>query len=279
MPAAPAPDVPPAATLRWWPLAAICLAVAALGACGLPSPTQALRHGAPLRAAESAVARAVALRTTTTTTTPPALGPLTSPPLPPPAPGFRPGVVTAIGDSVMLDAEPDLQHDVPGIEINAAVSRQWTDGEAVLSQLKSVGFVGAVVVVALGTNGPITAADFDQMMAIVAGASRIVIVTVHVDQPWQNPVNEVLEAGVKRYPRAVLADWASLAATNPEWFGSDGTHLPIGGPALKLLRPSLLPRCEFPWLKQKRPSPDPHEAPIIQSQTQVRRETLGSPHS
>jgi hypothetical protein len=181
------------------------------------------------------MARAAALTTTTATTTPPALGPLTSPPLPAPGPGFRPGVVTAIGDSVMLDAEGDLQHDIPGIEVNAAVSRQWTDGEAVLIQLKSVGFLGAVVVVALGTNGPITAADFDQMMTVLDGASRIVIVTVHVDQPWQDPVNDVLETGVKSYPRAVLADWAGLAATNPQWFGSDGTHLPIGGPGAEAL--------------------------------------------
>jgi hypothetical protein len=188
-----------------------------------------------LRAAEHAVVRAAALTTTTSTTTPPALGPLTAPPLPAPGPGFRPGVVTAIGDSVMLDDEGDLQHDVPSIEINASVSRQWTDGEAVHSQLKSVGFLGAVLVVALGTNGPITAADFDQMMAIVNGASRVVFVTVHVDQPWQDPVNDVLKSGVKRYPRTVLADWAALAATNPQWFGSDGTHLPIGGTGAQAL--------------------------------------------
>jgi hypothetical protein len=216
-------------------MAAICLAVVALGACGLPSPTRALRQGPPLRAAEHAVARAAALTTTTTTTTPAALGPITSPPLPAPGPGFRPGVVTAIGDSVMLDAEGDLQHDIPGVQINAAVSRQWSDGEAVLSQLKSVGFLGAVVVVALGTNGPITAADFDQMMTILDGASRVVFVTVHVDQPWQDPVNDVLEAGVKSYPRVLLADWATLAAANPQWFGSDGTHLPIGGPGAEAL--------------------------------------------
>jgi hypothetical protein len=222
-------------TLRRWPLVAICLAIVALGACGLPSPTQGLRHGAPLRAAEHAVARAAALTTTTSTTTPPALGPLSSPPLPAPGPGFRPGVVTAIGDSVMLDAEGDLQHDIPGIQINAAVSRQWTDGEAVLSQLKSVGFLGAVVVIALGTNGPITVADFDQMMGILDGASRVVFVTVHVDQPWQDPVNDVLETGVKSFPHAVLADWAALAATNPLWFGSDGTHLPIGGTGAQTL--------------------------------------------
>jgi hypothetical protein len=91
------------------------------------------------------------------------------------------------------------------------------------------------VVVALGTNGPITATDFDTMMSDLAGVTRVVFVTVHVDQPWQDPVNAVLEAGVARYPNAVLADWAGLAAAHPEWFYSDGTHLPIGGPGAQAL--------------------------------------------
>jgi len=93
----------------------------------------------------------------------------------------------------------------------------------------------AAVVVALGTNGPITAADFDAMMSILPGASRVVFVTVHVDKPWQNQVNGVLSSGVARYPKAVLADWESLAAQHPEWFYSDGTHLPIGGPGAQAL--------------------------------------------
>jgi hypothetical protein len=143
--------------------------------------------------------------------------------------------VTAIGDSVMLDAEGDIQQAIPGIQINAAASRQWSTGEMVLSQLKAVGFLGAVVVIALGTNGPITATDFGQMMAILDGASRVVFVTVHVDQPWQDPVNAVLEAGVASHPRTVLADWAGLASTNPQWFGSDGTHLPVDGTGAQAL--------------------------------------------
>jgi len=91
------------------------------------------------------------------------------------------------------------------------------------------------VVIGLGTNGPITNADFDQMMSILTGASRVVCVTVHVDKPRQDSVNEVLTVGVNSYPRTVLADWAGLASGNPEWFGSDGTHLPIGGTGAQAL--------------------------------------------
>ncbi len=144
-------------------------------------------------------------------------------------------LVTAVGDSVMIDATTSLQRDVPGISVNAAVSRQWAQGETVVEQLKVAGQLGAIVVVDLGTNGPITAADFNTMMSLLGGSSRVVFVTVHVDRPWQNSVNSVLEAGVSRYPNTVIADWASLAAAHPEWFSSDGTHLLTGGPGAQAL--------------------------------------------
>jgi hypothetical protein len=147
----------------------------------------------------------------------------------PPGPGFNAGQVTAVGDSVMLDYQDPLKTAIPGINVDAAVSRQWSDGESILQTLKSDGQLGADVIVGLGTNGPITDADFDSMMAILGGASRVVFVNVHVDRPWQDPNNAVLASGATRYPNVVVADWATLAAQNPGWFGADGTHLAIDG--------------------------------------------------
>jgi hypothetical protein len=161
--------------------------------------------------------------TTTTTTTRPA------------GPGFNAGHATAVGDSVMLDYQDPLQAAIPGIDVDAAVSRQWSDGEFILQTLKSDGQLGADVVVALGTNGPITDSDFDDMMSILGGASRVVFVNVHVDRPWQDPNNAVLANGAARYPNVVIADWATLAAQNPQWFGPDGTHLAIDGPGADAL--------------------------------------------
>jgi hypothetical protein len=145
------------------------------------------------------------------------------------------GHVTAVGDSVMLDYQTSLETDIPGIDVEAAVSRQWGAGEELLTQLKTEGRLGAEVIVALGTNGPITSTDFSDMMAVLQGASRIVFVNVHVDRPWQDPNNAVLAQGAASYPRVLIADWATLAANNPEWFGSDGTHLAIDGSGAQAL--------------------------------------------
>src|SRR5208337_3608736 len=96
---------------------------------------------------------------------------------------------------------------------------------------KSEDRLGAIVVIDLGTNGPVSAQQFAAMMSVLAGASRVVFVTVHLppNYSWVNSVNVTLAQGVQRYPRARLADFNKLADANPQWFYSDGVHMPIGG--------------------------------------------------
>ena len=151
--------------------------------------------------------------------------------LPAPGNGFVAGHITAIGDSVMLDAQPALEADIKGIDVEAAVSRQWDTGIALAQQLKSEGRLGAIVVIDLGTNGPVSLQQFADLMSVLSGASRVVFVTVHLPSSysWATSVNATLEQGVARYPRARLADFNKLANQNPQWFYSDGVHMPIGG--------------------------------------------------
>ncbi len=138
--------------------------------------------------------------------------------------------VTAVGDSIMVDYRDPLRTDVPGVSVDAAVGRQWAEGESILQGMKAQGRLGDEVIVGLGTNGPISDVDFDTMMFILASARRVVFVNVHVDRPWQDPNNAVLARGATRYRNVVVADWATLAAHNPQWFGADGTHLSVDGP-------------------------------------------------
>jgi len=151
--------------------------------------------------------------------------------LPAPGSGFVAGHVTAIGDSVMIDAQPDLEADIPGIDVEAKVSRQWDDGIALAQELKSEDRLGAIVVIDLGTNGPVAPQQFTQMMNVLSGASRVVFVTVHLPAyySWSQSVNQTLEQGVPKYSQDRLADFNKLADENPQWFGPDGVHMPIGG--------------------------------------------------
>ena len=137
--------------------------------------------------------------------------------------------VTAVGDSMMVDYRDSLRTDIPGINVDATVGRQWSEGESILQGMRAQGRLGDEVIVGLGTNGPISDADFDTMMIILASTGRVVFVNVHVDRPWQDPNNTVLSHGAARYRDVVVADWAALAARNPQWFGPDGTHLTVDG--------------------------------------------------
>jgi len=59
------------------------------------------------------------------------------------------------GDRRLGDARraARLEADIPGIDVEAAVSRQWDAGIALVQQLKFEGRLGAIVVIDLGTNG------------------------------------------------------------------------------------------------------------------------------
>jgi hypothetical protein len=217
----------------WFIVGVLVIVAATTAGIGVWLRTRAVHpaaHGAPTSTTAGIPVATVPF--TTTTPVPVSIAP--SVPVPcTPAP--VPGGVYALGDSVLIDAQVPLQGCTPNIQVNAVVSRQWSDGETIVRQVMAGTPPPSVVIVDLGTNGPITDADFDAMMSILKGASRVVFVTVQVDRPWQDQVNAVLERGVSRYPSTVLADWQSLASQHPEWFYPDGTHLPISGPGSQAL--------------------------------------------
>jgi hypothetical protein len=137
------------------------------------------------------------------------------------------GTVTAVGDSAMLGAVDALQRKVPNLDvIDARGSRQAPEAIRVLRQLRASGKLGDVVIVHIGNNGFFAAEQFDEMMRVLSGARKVLVVNVTVPdgKSWV-PNNEMLADGVRRYPnRAVLVDWYAASAGHPEYFW-DGIHL------------------------------------------------------
>ena len=147
-----------------------------------------------------------------------------------PAPARATGPVSAIGDSVMLGAAGELERQVPNLTyIDAEVGLQAAGAIDVLRWRQASGQLGEVVVVSIGNNGIFTAEQFDEMMGVLEGVPRVVIVNVNVPRVWEQPNNEVLAEGVQRYPNAVLVDWYSASVEHPEYFVEDGVHLQIEG--------------------------------------------------
>lgn len=142
---------------------------------------------------------------------------------------FRPSLVTAIGDSVMLDIRPALGRLIPHLQVWGSVGQQFVQLPAFLRSLEAHGDLGATVIVELGTNGYITAEEIRQTMAILGGARRVVFANVHAPRGWTNPNNALLAGATRRYRNVVIANWNRLARSHPSWFYADGIHMPIGG--------------------------------------------------
>jgi hypothetical protein len=123
----------------------------------------------------------------------------------------------------MVDAQPYLQ--TMGITVDAAVSRQFDTGVAILQQMLASGQLPPRVVVGLGTNGPMTQADFDGMLRMLRFEKRVVVLTVREPRWWEAQVNAVVRSGVKQYANARVADWYTASAGHPEYFAGDGIHL------------------------------------------------------
>jgi len=136
--------------------------------------------------------------------------------------------ILAIGDSVMLGAEQSLHYYIPGIYVDAKVSRQFWDATAVLQVYKAQGLLPPTVIVHMGTNGAFSDAQFAQMMAVL-GTRTVFFINAHEPRYWETEVNERLAADVQKYHNAHLIDWHDDAGPHPNWFVSDGIHLTGAG--------------------------------------------------
>ena len=135
------------------------------------------------------------------------------------------GVLTGIGDSVMLGARVTLQRVIDGTQIDAEVSRQaWT----VLSRIRDLskkGLLTPTVLIHTGTNGTISEDDLRRMLEILSDRDLVVVMNTSVPRSWEEPNNEVIAAVVPDYPNAVIADWWGISQGHREYFVSDGVHL------------------------------------------------------
>jgi len=149
-----------------------------------------------------------------------------------PLPTVPAGSVLEVGDSISLDAAPFLQ--ASGVVVNGEVSRQFSTGIGVVAELATAHQLPGTLVVDLGANGTVTAAEIDEMVQAAAGVHHLVFVDVMVPRSWEQADNAVLLAAPSRYPKLVtVADWHAVSGAHPEWFTADGVHLnPDGARAL-----------------------------------------------
>jgi lysophospholipase L1-like esterase len=137
--------------------------------------------------------------------------------------------VTAIGDSVLVDATPDLSRLLPGIVIDAATGRQLIDTQPVVEQLRTQGKLGNRVIIELGTNGPFTGEQLTSLLDSLGSVQQIILVNARVPRPWESTVNATLAQVAATRPDTTLVDWYAASAGHNSFFYPDGVHLDPGG--------------------------------------------------
>ena len=143
-------------------------------------------------------------------------------PLPPTEqPTEQLGSVTAVGDSVLAMAAPEL--GALGVGVDAVKSRQFRDMVDVVLAAREAGTLGTTVIVHGGTNGAIQEADLRRLLDGTADR-RLFLVNVHADVAWEGLNNELLARVAGEYPHARVVDWSSAASAHPEWLYGDLIH-------------------------------------------------------
>ncbi|MHB9315125.1 acyltransferase family protein [Fusobacterium polymorphum] len=130
---------------------------------------------------------------------------------------------TFIGDSVMKMGEPYIKEIFKDANIDAKVSRQFTDLPKVLESLKANKKLKNIVIIHLGTNGVINKESFESSMKLLEGKTVYLMNTV-VPKPWEKSVNESLEEWSEGYDNITIIDWYKYAKGEKKLFYKDATH-------------------------------------------------------
>ena len=134
----------------------------------------------------------------------------------------------AIGDSVMLGAAGVLRER--GYVVNAEKNRQLSGTLDFLRQLRDLGTFGDVLVVHLGTNGPIGAANLDEFLDIVSGVPLVVMLNVRGELTWRDSNNALLAAADGPDDNLIVIDWLTESQNcTGSCFADDGIHLSADG--------------------------------------------------
>lgn len=129
----------------------------------------------------------------------------------------------AIGDSVMLDIEPYLREAVPHVTIDGLVGRQLKDAINTSSNYRKFNSSTSAVILELGTNGPFTDEQLNELLDQFNKA-HIYLANTRVPRGWQEEVNNSIASADSR-SNVTVVDWYSLSSGQSQYFASDGVHL------------------------------------------------------
>ena len=124
----------------------------------------------------------------------------------------------------MLASAPALFERLPGIDVDAEVSRSAWAGPRLLEERASAGTLRPYVVVALGTNGSVDPGSLERMAQIAGPERLLVLVNAYAPRSWIDGVNTELARFAKAHPNVVVADWSAAIGPRPDLLAGDRIH-------------------------------------------------------
>lgn len=135
--------------------------------------------------------------------------------------------VLVIGDSVTLGSKPQIESTLPGIIVNADVSRSILKAAPLIKSYQDKGVNRPYVVVSLATNSAVTMDNIDQIITTIGSKAHLVLVTAYGPPrcTWIPPSNKVLFEAQEKYPSQVrIADWHKAIESKTDLLAPDLTH-------------------------------------------------------
>lgn len=137
--------------------------------------------------------------------------------------------VSVIGDSVTVGASAALQKSLPGIAVDAQVSRSILTAPGIVAQMKAEGRLRKYVVISLNTNSATTVGEYERIAAAAGDGHVLVIINAYGDREWIPVANQAASDYVRKHPTdSILVDWNSAIAAHTDWLGPDGIHPQAG---------------------------------------------------
>lgn len=137
--------------------------------------------------------------------------------------------ITAIGDSVMLGAEPYLKKSITHLDIDCKIGRQFREAFSKVAQLEQEERLGRYVLVELGTNGPFTTEQVNTLIELIGSKRKVILVNTRVPRPWESIVNQVIKKAADTHDNVIFIDWHSASEQHSNYFSNDGVHLTVTG--------------------------------------------------
>ncbi len=140
-----------------------------------------------------------------------------------------------IGDSIANGMTNLLERSFPDTTVDAVDGRKTASGISKLRKSNTAKNANTWIVM-LGTNdGPNPAIFTEYVNQVMKLAGDKTVFWVNAYRPASNGLgvasanNEALREAKKQYPNLIVVDWASSAATNPQWFENDPMKLHPNG--------------------------------------------------